>query len=108
MKCGQVLVIILEVVGYLKLLARYAIHCTYILLPTLLYAAFVQVHSEMDGNIPNTTKELEQLPGVGPYTAGAVASIAFSERAPVVDGNVIRVMARLRAIGACTTTTVSW
>jgi len=39
--------------------------------------------------------ELRELPGVGPYTAGAVASIAFGEPAPVVDGNVKRVLSRL-------------
>lgn len=47
------------------------------------------------GEIPKTAKELEQLPGIGAYTAGAVASICFDEPAPAVDGNVLRVMARL-------------
>ena len=47
---------------------------------------------------PRTEGELLELPGVGPYTAAAIASIAFGERAVVVDGNVERVMARLRAI----------
>lgn len=49
------------------------------------------------GGIPRRAAELERLPGVGPYTAAAVASIAFGERAPVLDGNVARVVARLRA-----------
>jgi hypothetical protein len=42
--------------------------------------------------------QLRQIPGVGPYTAAAVASIAFNDRAAAVDGNVIRVCARLRAL----------
>jgi A/G-specific adenine glycosylase len=47
------------------------------------------------GVFPRTRAALEALPGVGPYTAGAVASIAFDEPAGVVDGNVVRVFARL-------------
>lgn len=39
-----------------------------------------------------------QLPGVGRYTAGAIASIAFNQRVPLVDGNVQRVLTRHRAI----------
>lgn len=45
--------------------------------------------------IPSTYEELRELPGVGAYTAGAVASIAFDEVVPAVDGNVRRVLARL-------------
>lgn len=44
---------------------------------------------------PQTAAELQSLPGVGRYTAGAIASIAFDEAAPVLDGNVIRVFSRL-------------
>ena len=44
---------------------------------------------------PRTAKEWKKLPGIGDYTAGAIASIAFGERAPAVDGNVIRVLSRL-------------
>lgn len=44
---------------------------------------------------PKTSRELREVPGVGPYTAGALASIAFGERAPVLDGNVKRVWARV-------------
>lgn len=47
------------------------------------------------GRFPQTADLLQMLPGVGRYTAGAVASIAFGERVPVVDGNVKRVLARL-------------
>lgn len=47
------------------------------------------------GRLPDTVAGLRTLPGVGPYTAGAVASIAYSRAAPAVDGNVRRVYARL-------------
>ncbi len=50
------------------------------------------------GRIPSTAAVLEALPGMGPYTAGAVASIAFGERVSAVDGNVTRVLARLYRI----------
>jgi A/G-specific adenine glycosylase len=49
--------------------------------------------------LPSTAAELEKLPGVGPYTAAAIASIAFGEAVPVVDGNVERVLARFSAEG---------
>lgn len=47
------------------------------------------------GRIPSEWKELLALPGIGPYTGGAVASIAFGEVVPAVDGNVLRVFSRL-------------
>jgi A/G-specific adenine glycosylase len=50
---------------------------------------------EHGGRLPQSAEGLRSLPGVGPYTAGAVASIAFDERVPVLDGNVIRVLSRL-------------
>ncbi|WP_306341251.1 A/G-specific adenine glycosylase, partial [Shimia marina] len=53
------------------------------------------VTDDLNGVFPGTVEELLKLPGVGPYTAAAVASIAFDEPATVVDGNVERVMARL-------------
>ncbi len=46
-------------------------------------------------DIPDSADALRTLPGIGRYTAGAIASIAFGERAPAVDGNVARVFARL-------------
>lgn len=49
------------------------------------------------GKIPSSARELEQLPGIGPYTAAAIASIAFSEPVPVLDGNVERVLCRYGA-----------
>lgn len=56
------------------------------------------VVDQMQGRLPQTADALEELKGVGPYTAGAVASIAFDEPTPVVDGNVERVLSRLFAI----------
>ena len=50
------------------------------------------------GAFPETREGLLELPGIGPYTAGAVAAIAHDEAATVVDGNVERVMARLFAV----------
>jgi A/G-specific adenine glycosylase len=50
------------------------------------------------GRLPDEAAALRELPGVGPYTAGAVASIAFDRPEPVVDGNVVRVLTRLRGI----------
>ena len=55
---------------------------------------------EHDGKLPRTLDSLLELPGVGRYTAGAIASIAFGQRAPLVDGNVARVFARIFAIRA--------
>ena len=57
-----------------------------------------QVVAEHNGEVPSTTAALEKLAGVGPYTAGAIASIAFGRSAALVDGNVIRVLARHRAL----------
>ncbi|HEX5036423.1 MAG TPA: A/G-specific adenine glycosylase, partial [bacterium] len=49
----------------------------------------------MTGDFPDTVDALMVLSGIGRYTAGAIASIAFGRRAPIVDGNVIRVLSRL-------------
>ncbi|MBI3421509.1 MAG: A/G-specific adenine glycosylase [Acidobacteria bacterium] len=51
--------------------------------------------NEHHGQFPATAEALQQLPGIGRYTAAALASIAFDEHAAVLDGNVIRVLARL-------------
>ncbi|NUP04683.1 MAG: A/G-specific adenine glycosylase [Polyangiaceae bacterium] len=59
-----------------------------------LHAAAREVVSRYGAKFPRTTDELRTLPGVGEYTAGAVASIAFGERAPAIDGNVMRVVGR--------------
>jgi A/G-specific adenine glycosylase len=63
-----------------------------------LHKAAQIVVSECDGEFPRTAEQLQQLPGVGRYTAGAIASVAFGQPVPVVDGNVRRVLARLFAI----------
>ena len=47
------------------------------------------------GNLPSTYDELIQLPGIGAYTAGAIASIAYKQKVPAVDGNVLRVFSRV-------------
>ena len=60
-----------------------------------LLAAAKWVVREAGGQFPGSAAELRRMPGVGRYTAGAVASIAFGERTPVLDGNVKRVLARL-------------
>jgi len=51
--------------------------------------------SDFEGSFPRERATILQLPGIGPYTAGAVASFAFDERQPIVDGNVARVLSRL-------------
>jgi A/G-specific adenine glycosylase len=56
------------------------------------------VIGRFDGRVPADVGDLCLLPGVGPYTAGAIASIAFGKDEPVVDGNVIRVLTRLFAL----------
>lgn len=56
------------------------------------------VMARFGGSIPRTVDELLTIAGIGRYTAGAIASIAFGRRAPVVDGNVSRVLARLEGV----------
>jgi len=56
------------------------------------------VAGEMGGRFPEEAGELLALPGIGPYSAAAIAAIAFEKQATVVDGNVERVIARLFAI----------
>jgi len=53
------------------------------------------IQSEYGGRFPQTYAALRKLPGIGDYTAGAIASICFNERVPAVDGNVLRVHARI-------------
>jgi A/G-specific adenine glycosylase len=60
--------------------------------------ACAQEIARRGGRFPATEAELRALPGVGPYTAAAVAAIAFGEPAAAVDGNVARIMARLAAL----------
>ena len=52
-----------------------------------------------NGQLPRDTRELQALPGIGRYTAGAICSIAFNQPEPILDGNATRVLTRLFAIG---------
>lgn len=54
-----------------------------------------------DGKLPETYNELIELPGIGAYTAGAIAAIAYQKRVAAIDGNVLRVMSRLCADATC-------
>ncbi len=58
--------------------------------------AAVRIMEEYGGIMPGNYEELLKLPGIGSYTAGAIASIAYGRPVPAVDGNVLRVLARLR------------
>ncbi len=72
-----------------------------------LWEAAKKVCDQLEGQMPRTSERLaKDLPGVGRYTACAVASIAYGQRVGVVDGNVTRVVARLRAVGADTSSKV--
>ncbi len=53
------------------------------------------VCEKYNGQLPRDIEALQKIPGIGSYTAGAIASIAFELRAPAVDGNVLRVISRL-------------
>jgi len=57
--------------------------------------AAIIIIKEHNGELPKTKKELESLPGIGPYTSGAILSIAYNQKVAAVDGNVLRVFARL-------------
>lgn len=57
-----------------------------------------RVASDLDGRFPDSPEALRLLPGIGPYTAAAIAAIAFDQPETVLDGNVERVMARLHDI----------
>lgn len=64
----------------------------------MLHQAARFITRKLQGKIPEKATLLERLPGIGRYTAGAIASIAFHEKVPVLDGNVIRILTRLFAI----------
>ncbi|MED3651363.1 A/G-specific adenine glycosylase [Heyndrickxia sporothermodurans] len=63
-----------------------------------LQAAVREVHESYGGVVPNTPEEIKKLKGVGPYTAGAILSIAYGVPEPAVDGNVMRVLSRILLI----------
>ena len=62
-----------------------------------LHAAAVQIMEEHHGRIPAEYEELLKLKGIGSYTAGAIASIAYGKKVPAVDGNVLRILTRVSA-----------
>ena len=64
----------------------------------LLHAGAEYVLQEHGGVLPRDLKKLERIPGIGRYTSGAIASIAFGMQAPLVDGNVERVLGRFFAL----------
>lgn len=66
-----------------------------------LHKAAKRIVSEYGGKLPDTAGELLKLPGIGDYTAGAIASMAFGRRELAMDGNVIRVLSRVLCERAC-------
>ena len=62
-----------------------------------LHKGAVTIMETYGGHMPENAAELQKVPGIGPYTAAAIASIAFGESVPAVDGNLLRVFARLTA-----------
>lgn len=65
-----------------------------------LHAAAREVVERYGGKLPSEASELKKLPGIGAYTAGAIASIAFGRSEALVDGNVARVLSRIEGIDA--------
>ncbi len=63
-----------------------------------LQKAALEIMERYHGEMPANYDELLSLPGIGPYTAGAIASIAFGQAVPAVDGNVLRVLTRILAL----------
>lgn len=63
-----------------------------------LHKAAQRIVAEMGGTFPSSAKQIMTLPGIGPYTTGAIASIAFGQPVPAVDGNVLRVISRIFAL----------
>ncbi len=63
-----------------------------------LHAAAKMIVSDFEGIVPDNLPDLLKLPGIGEYCGGAIASIAYSQSVPILDGNVIRLLSRLLAI----------
>lgn len=57
-----------------------------------------QVMAQWNGHLPKQAEQLKTISGIGPYTAGAIVSIAFQQPVPAIDGNVIRVISRIEGI----------
>lgn len=65
-----------------------------------LHSAAKEVSEKYNGKVPDTPENISELKGVGPYTAGAILSIAYGIPEPAVDGNVMRVLSRILSIWA--------
>ncbi|MFH1800560.1 MAG: A/G-specific adenine glycosylase [Candidatus Omnitrophota bacterium] len=64
----------------------------------MFHEAAIFLQREFQGKIPESSEGLRRLPGIGRYTAGAIASIAWGEKTPVLDGNVVRILTRIFAL----------
>ncbi|PCI08711.1 A/G-specific adenine glycosylase [bacterium] len=76
----------------------------------MLHACAQGIVKNHAGVVPNDVKQLEDLPGIGRYTAGAIASMVFHQREPIVDGNVTRVLLRLhnKSVPQTDKETIKW
>lgn len=63
-----------------------------------LYKTAQLVNTQFKGKLPEDLLQLQKLPGIGPYTAGAIAAIAFNQSTSPIDGNIIRILSRIYAI----------
>ncbi|MBW3563536.1 MAG: A/G-specific adenine glycosylase [Acidobacteria bacterium] len=64
----------------------------------MLRAGAIRVVEQFGGELPRRLEDLRSIPGIGEYTAGAIASTAFDQSVPAVDGNVMRLLARIEAL----------
>ncbi len=76
----------------------------------MLHACAQAIVERFAGQVPESVDDLQSLPGIGRYTAGAIASMVFHQREPIVDGNVVRVLMRLhnRQTPQTDKATVAW
>jgi A/G-specific adenine glycosylase len=76
----------------------------------LLHACAKGIVDQYDGIVPESVEELLKLPGIGRYTAGAIASMVFGKREPIVDGNVTRVLLRVhnKPVPQTDKSTIDW
>jgi len=76
----------------------------------LLHSCAKAIVEQHDGVVPESVDKLLALPGIGKYTAGAIASMVFGQRAPIVDGNVTRVLLRVhnKPVAQTDKTTIEW
>lgn len=64
-----------------------------------LHSAAKEIVSRFNGKLPDDPEKIRELPGIGPYSAGAILSIAFEKKQPILDGNVIRLLSRVFLLG---------